>query len=132
MPYSSKPLVSSGDGKPAPQYFNAGTDAYEPVQGINGAINTKPIGSGSLVGAIQNVTTAGTRVQLPNTPCYEVTIIAKRGNTGYIYVGGTNVSSSVYGVELAAKESYTFMVSNANLIYIDASVSGEGVSYIAL
>lgn len=82
--------------------------------------------------ALQNVTTAGTRVQLPNIPCREVTIIAKRANTGYIYAGKSNVSNTVYGVELAAKDSYTFAVNNTNEIWLDASVSGEGISYVAI
>lgn len=85
-----------------------------------------------ITGAVQNVTTAGTRVQLPNIPCSEITIIAKRTNSGYVYAGGSDVSSIVYGVELSAKESYTFAVANANQIYIDTSVSGEGISYVAI
>jgi hypothetical protein len=89
-------------------------------------------GSGSIKGAVQNVTTAGTRIQLPNLPCREITIIANRTNTGYIYIGGSDVSSTVYGSELAAKDSITIAVNNTNLIYIDASVSGEGVSYVAI
>jgi hypothetical protein len=94
--------------------------------------NVKLTGSNALKGAVQNVTTATTRVQLPAYACREVTIIAKRGNTGYIYVGGNDVSSTVYGAELASKDSVTIAVSNTNLIYIDASVSGEGVSYVAI
>ena len=86
----------------------------------------------AITGIIQNVTTAGTRVQLPSVSCREVTIIAKRINSGYIYAGGSNVSSTVYGVELSAKESYTFAVANVNQIWIDASVSGEGISYVAI
>lgn len=90
--------------------------------------------SGSLINIcnVVGVTTAGTRVQLPNMPCTEVTIIARRLNIGYIYAGMSNVSSLSFGVELAAKESFTFGVSNLNMIYIDASVSGEGISYVAL
>ena len=69
---------------------------------------------------------------MPSVSCREVTIIAKRINSGYIYAGGSNVSSTVYGVELSAKESYTFAVANVNQIWIDASVSGEGISYVAI
>jgi hypothetical protein len=90
--------------------------------------------SGSILAeaTVLNVTTAGTRVQLPDILCHEVTIIAKRTNTGYIYAGKNTVSSTVYGVEFAAKDSFTFNVSNANQIYIDASISGEGISYVAI
>lgn len=101
----------------------AGTDFYIP---------TREQGSESIKGAIQNVTTAGTRVQLPSYACREITIIARRANTGYIYIGGGDVSSTVYGVELQAKDSITLSISNTNLIYIDSSVSGEGVSYVAV
>jgi hypothetical protein len=88
---------------------------------------------GTLKGAnVLNVTTAGTRVQLPSVPCKMVTIIAKKTNTGSIYCGLVTVSSTVYGVELEKKESFDFQVNNANEIYIDASVSGEGVSYVAV
>lgn len=90
------------------------------------------IGSNSLKGSVQNVATAGTKVQLPSYTCREVTIIAKKTNTGNIFVGGSDVSSSVYGVALSANESFTFAINNTNLIYIDASVSGEGVSYVAI
>lgn len=100
-----------------------GTDFYVP---------SREQGSEQLKGAVQTVTTAGTRIQLPNYPCREVTLIGLRANKGYIYVGGTDVSSTVYGVELGARDSYTFKVSNTNLIWIDASVSGEGVSYVAI
>ena len=89
-------------------------------------------GSNVLKGVVQNVTTAGTRVQLPDYPCREVTLIAKNGNVGSIYVGGNDVSSTVYGVELETKDSVTLQVNNTNLIYIDSSVSGEGISYVAL
>ncbi len=93
---------------------------------------TRAVGSDRLKGAVENVVASGTRVQLPTYDCNEITLIAKKSNTGNIYVGGADVSSTVYGVVLAANESFTFAVSNADLIYIDASVSGEGISYVAL
>ena len=89
-------------------------------------------GSNLKQATVLNVTAAGTRVQLPDIPCHEVTIIAKRTNTGYIYAGKNTVSSAVYGVEFAAKDSFTFNIDNASEIYIDASVSGEGISYVAI
>lgn len=101
----------------------SGNDFYVP---------TRSEGSDSFTGNVQNVITSGNRVQLPNIPCREITIIARRTNTGSIFIGGNNVSSSVYGVELQARDSFTFNVSNANLIYIDASVSGEGISYVTI
>ncbi len=80
----------------------------------------------------KNVATAGTAVQIDSQPCKEVTIIAKRKNRGLIYIGGSTVSSSSFGADLAARDSITLKVSNVNLIYIDADNSGEGVTYIAI
>lgn len=89
-------------------------------------------GSWQLKGAVQNVVAAGTRVQLPYYLCRTVTIMAKRSNTGSIYIGGNDVSSTNYGIELLAKETFDINVANANLIWIDASVSGEGISFVAV
>lgn len=100
-----------------------GTDFFVP---------SREQGSESISHGWQAITTSGTPVQMPNVPCREVTIIAKRINTGYIYVGGSTINSTNYGAELAGKDSITLKVSNLNLIYLDASVSGEGVSYIVI
>ena len=89
-------------------------------------------GSSSITGAVQLIDAAGTRVALPDIPCRMVTVIALKSNTGRIYGGGVTVSSTVYGTDLGARDSFDYQVSNANMIYIDASVSGEGVSYVAI
>lgn len=94
--------------------------------------NVQIAGSNSIIGALANVTTAGTRVQLPSQTCRQVLIIAKDSNTGSIFIGGSDVSSIVYGVKLSANGSIILPVSNLNLIYIDSSVNGEGISYIAV
>lgn len=89
-------------------------------------------GSSALIGVVDTVAAAGTAEVLADHACQEVTIIALDTNTGYIYVGGSDVSSAVYGVKLAAKDSITLAVSNTNLIYIDSSVNGEGISYVVV
>lgn len=79
----------------------------------------------------QTVTTVGTRVQLSttSTSILSVTVKALEGNTGTIYVGGSNVSSS-NGYELSSSEPVSLDVDNLTDVYIDASVAGEGVSFI--
>lgn len=89
-------------------------------------------GSAQLKGAVQIVTTSGTRVQLPDYSCRTITIIAKRSNTGSIFIGGADVSSSVYGIELHASETFDIDIANTNLLWIDASVNGEGISFVAI
>jgi len=96
-------------------------------------VNASIVGSlANIKGAVVNVTTAGESVQLPNVPCSIVTVTALRDNTGFIYIGGADVSSTVFGDDLASKESFTFQIANLNQLYIDASVSGEGISYVAV
>jgi hypothetical protein len=77
------------------------------------------------------VTTAGTAVQLPSSANLSLTIKALAGNTGLIYVGDSGVDSTS-GFELSAGDSVSIAVSQNNLIWIDASVSGEKVCVIAV
>jgi hypothetical protein len=109
---------------------NVGIDQSDP--GVSNKVVAELSGSNLKEANVVNVATAGQRAQLPNIPCREITIIAKCTNTGVIYVGKNTVSSTVYGVELEAKDSFTFVVSNANELWIDASVDGEGISYVAI
>lgn len=106
---------------------------YEDINSNNsGSLNVSLVSGGTFKGALQKVTTSGTRVQLPNYSCKELTLIGLSSNTGSIFIGGSDVSSTVYGVELSAKDSITIAVNNTNLIYIDSSVNGEGVSYVTI
>lgn len=94
--------------------------------------NVEVVGGDSLEGRLKNVVTSGVRVRLDDITCKEVTVIARKNNTGSIYIGGKDVSSTNFGVELHANESFTFIISNSNMIYIDASINGEGVSYVTI
>jgi hypothetical protein len=79
-----------------------------------------------------NVTTAGTAVALGTTnDIISVVIKAKSSNTGNIYVGGSNVSSS-NGLILSAGDAVSLDINNLSSVYIDSDVNGEGVSYLAL
>ena len=83
----------------------------------------------------KTVSTAGTPVQLPDLEIpdgYSVTVIAKTGNTGYIYLGSTEAecANSVLRFDgLSAGLAHSLKVKNLNRIWIDASVDGEGVSW---
>jgi archaellum component FlaF (FlaF/FlaG flagellin family) len=83
----------------------------------------------------QVVATAGTRVQLSSTStlCKKVEITAFTGNTAAVVVGSSTVvaaEGTERGKILFPGDSVTIYVDNLNKIYIDARVSGEGVSYI--
>lgn len=83
----------------------------------------------------KDVTTAGTRVRLSSSDVFasEVEVFAKSANTGIIYLGGSDVSSTV-GRPLDAGESFAIAKLgdidgriNLKNVWIDSSVNGEGV-----
>ena len=83
------------------------------------------------------VTTAGTRVALASsTACKEVVITAETDNTGIVAVGaaGTVVATIATrtGVPLAAGDSIVLQIDNLADIGLDATVSGDGVTFTAL
>lgn len=86
----------------------------------------------SVLNGNKNVTTAGTRVTLAgSTSAKSVTVKAKRTNTGSIYVGDSSVSSA-NGFELRAGDSVSLDIANLQTVNLDASVSGEGVTFLGV
>lgn len=79
----------------------------------------------------KTVASAGTEVALATSTALTsgVRIKAMHANTGWIYVGANPVTSST-GFVLDAGEEVFLEVANLATVYIDASVNGEGVSYI--
>lgn len=93
-------------------------------------------GSGLACGR-QTVTTGGTAVQLSTTAtrCREVVITAETDNTGIIVVGDSTVvasSATRKGVPLNAGDSITLEVANLKTVYLDTTVNGDGVTYLAV
>lgn len=82
------------------------------------------------------VTTSGTPVQLNSNvvpPGSEVVVKAMSSNTGTITVGNSSANALNSGsthFKLAQNQSLTIQVNNTGLIWIDATVSGEGVEFI--
>ncbi len=76
--------------------------------------------------------TSGTRVQFPSHTSIEVFIVAQAANTGYVYVGNSNVSSTVYIQRLSSGESAVLSVTDSSEIYIDTSVDAEGIVYTVI
>lgn len=83
---------------------------------------------------VKTVTTAGTDVALAgSTNAKYATIQAQTDNTGYIAVGASGVDATEAtgtGILLASGESVTVLCEDLASIYIDATVSGEGVRYV--
>lgn len=89
---------------------------------------------------VKSVSTAGTRVRLVSDPSYTeaVAIIADEDNSGDIYIGGDDVSSS-NGIILAASKSVSLSAPssragdeglNLKEIYIDSAQNGDGVRFV--
>ena len=79
------------------------------------------------------VTTAGTDVALgASTPCKKITIQAQTDNTGVIAVGSSGVDATIAtgtGVLLSPGDVFELEIDNLADVYIDATVSGDGVRY---
>lgn len=116
-----------------PQLTNAlKVDGSAVTQPVSGSVTTTETVPTTIYNGNKNVTTAGTRVTLASsTSCKSVTIKAKIANTGTIYVGDTSVSSS-NGFALAAGETVSLDIANLNTVNLDASVSGEGVTFVGV
>jgi hypothetical protein len=88
---------------------------------------------GAIYGGTKTVTTPGTRVPLSATSQPLTEGVLLRGldaNTQPVYPGNATVSSTANGTRLAAKEPVFIRANNANLIYLDAAVAGEGVTWV--
>ncbi|MDA1347840.1 MAG: hypothetical protein O3A47_03100 [Chloroflexi bacterium] len=88
-----------------------------------------------LVASEKTVTAAGTAVALSGAQRVKaVAIVAKTGNSGQVYVGGSDVASSVND-GLAPGDAVRFeAVEWLDLadIYVDADTNGEGVDFYAV
>lgn len=107
---------------------HGGSGVSLPVS-VEGTVTTSDPALTSFGTAQATVTTAGTRVQLATNTCKSMTIKAKSTNTGLIYVGNVAVTSA-NGFILSPGDSLSMDISNTNLVYIDSSVSAEGVSFL--
>ena len=98
---------------------------------IAGLVTNKP----SWIHGQADVPTVGEPVQLDDIPIpdgFKLTVLARTGNTGYIYAGKSkgdcaNTKRRLDG--LGAGLAASFRVQNANAVWVDSSVADEGVSW---
>jgi hypothetical protein len=90
----------------------------------------------TIISSEKTVTAAGTAEALSASSqrVRSLSVIAKTGNTGQVYVGGSDVASSTND-GLAPGD--TLMVPSLNWLdlsamYVDVDVSGEGVDFYAV
>lgn len=94
------------------------------------------VASNTGVTGLKAITTANTPEQITatSTPIKRVVIQAKSSNVGTIVIGFANTvraspSASINGIDLQAGDAYTVDINNLNKVWIDASISGESVTY---
>lgn len=94
-------------------------------------VTSLPLGA-TVYNGQKYVATAGTQVALASSQAitHSVTIMAQAGNSGNIYIGDSSVSS-ITGYILDAGDTIELKIANLATVYVDSSVSGEGVHYIA-
>jgi hypothetical protein len=128
---SSKHLLVGGLYQSSMQSVTDGDVAPFQVD-ANGVIKVSHAIAGGADG-VKTVTSAGTDVVLGgDVSCKKIDIQAQTDNTGLIAVGFTGVDATEAtgtGVILYAGDTYSLETGNLNLIYIDSTVSGEGVRY---
>ena len=91
----------------------------------------------SFITGQRDVTTAGVAEQLttssiPVPDGFQLTVTAKPGNTGYIYVGrskGDAEGASKFDA-ISAGLAVSLKVKNVNLVWVNSNTDGDGVSYI--
>lgn len=80
------------------------------------------------------VTTAGTRVAFTSGTAKSIIITAENDNTGIIVVGGSTVVAALAtrrGIPLAPGESISLEIEDLSQLYLDSTVSTDGVTFIA-
>lgn len=80
------------------------------------------------------VTTAGTRVQMTatSTLCRKLDVVAETDNTGIVVVGASTVVAALAtrrGIPLNAGDFYSMEIDELTRIWIDSTVSGDGVTF---
>lgn len=103
-----------------------GITSMTPVS-VTGTVD--PTTPSTLVAFVTTVTTAGTRVQLGSNAVIAGIVQAPSTNTGIVYVGGSNVSSTVFGAELQPGQASGIQIDNTNKLWVDSASNGDRVAF---
>lgn len=97
-------------------------------EGFAGRVRLAP--AGLTYGASKTITTAGTAEVLGSSQvCRSIYIRAKSTNTGNVYVGTSNVDSTLALKDLGPGDSVELSVLNIDQLYLDVDTNGEGADY---
>ena len=91
---------------------------------------------GGVTDGRKTVAAAGTAERMSaNFSCKSVVLTAETDNAGTVVVGGASVVAALStrrGTPLTAGQSLTLPVNNLNLVWLDVTTSGDGVTYTCL
>lgn len=98
---------------------------------MQGSVSGSANAPASTISSGKATVVAGTATVLgSNVPCRKIYITAPAENSGYVFIGGTNVSASGgRGAMLTPTGSFTLDLDNLNKIYIDGTSNGDTVTY---
>ncbi len=84
---------------------------------------------GTIYNLAASTTAAGTKKQVSATAygSQYVVVTAKPGNTGLVYVGGADVSSSLWLFRLAPASACMIPIDRVDRLWYDVSVNSEGI-----
>ena len=107
--------------------------AVEGTLTVDGSAVTQPISEAApttLVAFVTDIPNAGTRVQLATNTIIAGVLEAPSTNSGNVFIGGSNVSSTVFGSELQPGQSVGVAINNTNKLWIDVASGGDDVAFI--
>ena len=91
-----------------------------------------PANRSTFLSGIVNVPVPGTPVQLPNISIpdgFAVTLVPLPGNAGLVYTQYVATASPTTRMALDNGQPNAFPVKNLNVVYLDADVAGDGMTW---
>lgn len=134
--YTGVPVPPPVVTPPAPPIIPAPPELEPITSRIDALIAALVTNKPSFATGQKDVSTAGEPEQLDDLSIptgFKLTVIARTGNNGYIYLGkskGECANNKRRFDGLSAGLAVSQKVQNANAFWVDASVDGDGVSWI--
>ena len=97
---------------------------------VNATLASSEPSPSTLIAFITDIPTAGTRVQLASNTILAGVLQAPSTTTGNVFIGGSNVSSTVFGSELQPGQSVGVAIDNTNNIWADVATNGDDIAFL--
>ena len=97
---------------------------------VNATLASSEPSPSTLIAFITDIPTAGTRVQLASNTILAGVLQAPSTNTGNVFIGGSSVSSTVFGSELQPGQSVGVAIDNTNNIWADVATNGDDIAFL--